>query len=70
MLNSPPSVIIDRDSISARKIEYTFGNLMHLFIESLIESQTSLNKRAVQPLACLRVFGRQDPTETMRDAFR
>ncbi len=48
--------IIDRDSISARTIEYAFGNLAHPFIEFLFGSQSFLNKRAVQLLACLRVF--------------
>ncbi len=55
-LISPPTVIADRYSIVARRTEYTCGNSMHLFIEFLFESQISLNKRAVQLLAWLRIF--------------
>ncbi len=55
-LVSPPTVIIDRYSIAARKTEYACGNSMHLFIEFLFENQASLNKCAVQLLACLRTF--------------
>ncbi len=39
MLNSPPTVIIDRYSIAARETEYACGNPMHLFIKFLFTSQ-------------------------------
>ncbi len=42
-LISPQAVIVERFLIVARKTEYACGNSMHLFIES----QASLNKRAV-----------------------
>ncbi len=48
---SPPTVIIDRSSIAARRTEYACGSSMHLFIEFLFESQARLNTRAVQLLA-------------------
>ncbi len=56
MLNSPPTAIIDRYSIVARKTEYACGNSMHLFIDFLFESQTYLNNRAVQLLAHLIIW--------------
>ncbi len=55
-LISTLTVIIDRYSIVAHRAEYACGNSMHLFIEFLFESQASLNKRAVQLLAWLRIF--------------
>ncbi len=47
-LISPLTVIVERYLIVARKTEYACGNSMHLLIEFLLESQASLNKRAVQ----------------------
>ncbi len=55
-LISPQTVIVERYLIVARKTEYACGNSMHLLIEFLLESQASLNKRAVQLLAWLRIF--------------
>ncbi len=55
-LISPLTVIVDRYLIVARRTAYACGNSMHLFIEFLFESQASLNKRAVQLLAWLRIF--------------
>ncbi len=52
-LISPLTVIVDRYSIVARKTEYACGNSMHLLIEFLLESQASLNKRAVHLLVWL-----------------
>ncbi len=46
-LMSPLTVIVERYLIVARKTEYAYGNSMHLLIEFLLESQASLNKRAV-----------------------
>ncbi len=43
-LISPPTVIIDRYSITARITEYACGKLMHLFIEFLFASQASSHK--------------------------
>ncbi len=76
-LISPPTVIIDRFSITARKTESACGNSMHLFIGFLFESHASLSKRAVQLLAWLRIFvssrSKIRPVCThcgaMRDAF-
>ncbi len=50
-LISPQTVIVERYLIVARKTEYACGNSMHFLIEFLLESQASLNKRAVQLLA-------------------
>ncbi len=55
-LISPPTVIFDRYSIAARRTEWAYGNFMHLLSEFLFESQASLNKRAVQLMAWLRIF--------------
>ncbi len=76
-LISPLTVIVDRYSILARKTEYAYGNSMHLFIGYLFESQASLNKRAVQLMAWLRIFvsarSKEWPVSTqckvIRDAF-
>ncbi len=73
----PPTVIIDHYSIATRKTEYTCGNSMHLFIEFLFESQASLNERAAQLLAWLRIFVSANSKiwpistrcEAIRDAF-
>ncbi len=76
-LISPLTVIVHRYSIVARRTEYACGNSMHLFIEFLFESQASLNKRAVQLLAWLKIFvsARSNvwpvstQCEAIRDAF-
>ncbi len=39
-LNSPPTVILDRCSITARKTEYACGNATQLLIAFLLKSQT------------------------------
>ncbi len=41
MLNSPPTITIDRNPIVARKSEYACGNSMHLSIEFIFESPAS-----------------------------
>ncbi len=73
-LISPPMVIIDRYSIVARRSEYARGNSMHLFIKFLFESQASLNKRAAQLLAWLRIFvsarSKVWPVSTQCEAIR
>ncbi len=53
-LISSPMVIIDRYPIVTRRTEHACGNSMHLLIEFLLESQASLNKRAVQLLATIK----------------
>ncbi len=77
-LISPRTVIVDRYWIVARKTEYACGNSMHLLIAFLLESQVSLNKRAAQLLAWLRIFvsarSKEWPVSTqceaIRDAFK
>ncbi len=49
---SPPTYIIDRYVIAARKTEYGCGNSTNLFIDFFI----FLSTRAVQLLAWLRIF--------------
>ncbi len=73
-LISPLTVIVDCYSIVARKTEYACGNSMHLLIEFLLESQASLNKRAVQLRAWLRIFvsarSKEWPVSTQCEAIR
>ncbi len=73
-LISPLTVIVDHYSIVARRTGYACGNSMHLFIEFLFESQASLNKRAVQLLAWLRIFvstrSKVWPVSTQCEAIR
>ncbi len=56
-LISPLTVIVERYLIAARKTENACGNSMHLFIEFLLESQASLNKRAVRTVPCKQIKG-------------
>ncbi len=73
-LMSPLTVIVERYLIVARRTEYACGNSMHLLIEFLLESQASLNKRAVQLPAWLRIFvsarSKEWPVSTQCEAIR
>ncbi len=73
-LISPLTAIVERYLIVARKTEYACGNSMHLLFEFLLESQASLNKRAVQLLAWLRIFvstrSKEWPVSTQCEAIR
>ncbi len=71
---SPPTAIIDPYSTAAHKTEYACGNSMLVFIEFLFESQASLNKRAIELLAWLRIFvsarSKMWPVSTQFEAMR
>ncbi len=68
------AVIVERYLIVARNTEYAWGKSMHSFTEFLLESQASLNKRAVQLLAWLRIFvsarSKEWPVSTQCEAVR
>ncbi len=51
MLNSPPTVIIDRQSIAARKCDCTCGNSMHLFFAVCVAENICFTK--VKVVACI-----------------